>query len=169
MHDRCRRPVGAETRLSYPATFAENESTFYATNLALQRFANLLPSRLKCDRGMPCEACARRGLSLSCTYPVSTPLQSGKRLIDPSSSDIHGKIANLEKLVLSMKRNENAPGNAPSAGSGSLDDSSQLHKSFGRIGLENTETNYVEGSHWTAILDGVREPILYHQIMHFRY
>lgn len=33
---------------------------------------------------------------------------------------------------------------------------SQLHKSFGRISLENTETNYVEGSHWTAILDGVR-------------
>lgn len=35
------------------------------------------------------------------------------------------------------------------------DDSIQLQASFGRIGLENTETNYVENSHWTAVLDGV--------------
>jgi hypothetical protein len=67
---------------------------------------------------------------------------------------MHNKIANLEKLVLSMKsRNDHPTENAQAL---DVEDSSgQLHKSFGRIGLENTETNYVEGSHWTAILDGV--------------
>ncbi|CRG90985.1 [NU+] prion formation protein 1 [Talaromyces islandicus] len=36
-------------------------------------------------------------------------------------------------------------------------DISQLPQSFGRIGLENTEMTYVEGSHWTAILDNIAE------------
>lgn len=35
------------------------------------------------------------------------------------------------------------------------DDSGKLHASFGKIGLDNTETSYVENSHWTAVLDGV--------------
>jgi len=33
---------------------------------------------------------------------------------------------------------------------------SQLSDSFGHISLENTETSYVESTHWTTILDGVR-------------
>jgi hypothetical protein len=45
--------------------------------------------------------------------------------------------------------------NKKTANSDAADDSVQLHASFGRIGLENTETNYVENSHWTAVLDGV--------------
>lgn len=43
------------------------------------------------------------------------------------------------------------------------DDSTKLRASFGKIGLENTETNYVENSHWTAVLDGVYYPnFLFH-------
>ena len=34
-------------------------------------------------------------------------------------------------------------------------DTSQLSDSFGRISLENAEVKYVEGGHWTSILDGV--------------
>jgi hypothetical protein len=114
--------------------------------------------RLKCDRGLPCETCARRGLSLSCTYPASTPLQSGKRLIDPSSTALHKRIAQLEKLVVSMTNGTDSTvvkENKDKTESDLPDDSTKLLPSFGRIGLENTETNYVENSHWTAVLDGV--------------
>lgn len=31
-----------------------------------------------------------------------------------------------------------------------------VSEAFGRISLENAETNYVGGAHWIAILDGVR-------------
>ena len=34
-------------------------------------------------------------------------------------------------------------------------DPSELLDSVGRISLENDETSYVEGTHWSAILDGV--------------
>lgn len=34
-------------------------------------------------------------------------------------------------------------------------DVSQLSNSLGRISIENAELSYVEGAHWTAILDGV--------------
>ncbi|KAH8689364.1 putative fungal-specific transcription factor [Talaromyces proteolyticus] len=112
--------------------------------------------KLKCDRGLPCESCARRGLSLSCTYPAATPLQSGKRVIHPTSN-MHDRVAQLEKLVLSLK-NEADANNRTSASQGHYSpDFLELPKSFGRISLENAETTYVEGSHWTAILDGIAE------------
>ncbi|OKL57904.1 hypothetical protein UA08_06418 [Talaromyces atroroseus] len=156
MHGRCRHPAVAETNPSYPVTFAEDESMGHATIYVVKtRYLILFPPRLKCDRGMPCDACARRGLALSCTYPASTPLQSGKRLINPSSTAMHNKIANLEKLVLSMKSQNGYP--TENGQVSELNNLTDLHKSFGRIGLENTETNYVEGSHWTAILDGIAE------------
>jgi hypothetical protein len=34
-------------------------------------------------------------------------------------------------------------------------DPSQLSSTFGRISITNSEINYVESAHWTAILDGV--------------
>lgn len=48
-----------------------------------------------------------------------------------------------------------AKGNKDRTQSDIPDDSTKLHASFGKIGLENTETSYVENSHWTAVLDGV--------------
>ena len=35
-------------------------------------------------------------------------------------------------------------------------DQHHVAETFGRISLENAETNYVGGAHWIAILDGVR-------------
>jgi hypothetical protein len=62
------------------------------------------------------------------------------------------KIGQLEKMVMSlMNGKEGQPLVAQSLPS----DPSQLPDSFGRISLENAQTNYVESSHWTAVLDGV--------------
>jgi hypothetical protein len=79
-------------------------------------------------------------------------------MIDPSSIALHKRIAQLERLVVSMtnqtdgtvvkEKKDRPESDIP-------DDSGKLHASFGKIGLENTETSYVENSHWTAVLDGV--------------
>lgn len=85
-------------------------------------------------------------------------MQSGKRVIRPSPA-MHERVAQLEKLVLSLKHQAittNREYSARYLPQDSIADNSQLPKSFGRISLENTETTYVEGSHWTAILDNVK-------------
>jgi hypothetical protein len=72
---------------------------------------------------------------------------------------MHERVAKLEKLVLSLKLQASTTNNGSSARylpQDSVAGVSQLSQSFGRISLENTETTYVEGSHWTAILDNVK-------------
>ncbi|RHZ67175.1 fungal specific transcription factor domain-containing protein [Aspergillus thermomutatus] len=73
---------------------------------------------------------------------------------------MHDRVAQLEKLVLSLKDCEDssrAQHSFSAAQANHPADASQLPSTFGRISLENEETNYVEGSHWTAILDGIAE------------
>ncbi|PTU24595.1 hypothetical protein P175DRAFT_0426375 [Aspergillus ochraceoroseus IBT 24754] len=116
--------------------------------------------KLKCDRGVPCSTCTRRGLSLSCTYPSSTPLQSGKTVVYPSTTSMHDRVAQLEKLVMSLKPQTDGKyirGARKSPSHKHAHDEPQLPQAFGRLSLENTETTYVESSHWTAIIDGIAE------------
>ena len=50
-----------------------------------------------------------------------------------------------------------SPGHMSDREGGRLpEDPSQLSENLGRISLDSSGTSYVEGSHWTAILDGVR-------------
>ncbi|GFF74754.1 hypothetical protein IFM53868_01405 [Aspergillus udagawae] len=73
---------------------------------------------------------------------------------------MHDRVVQIEKLVLSLR---NCEGNNrtqhpfPVAQANHPADGSHLPTSFRRISLENEETVYVEGSHWTAILDGIAE------------
>ncbi|KAK9244839.1 fungal-specific transcription factor domain-containing protein [Lipomyces tetrasporus] len=134
--------------------------------------------KLKCDRCQPCETCARRGLSLSCTYVhsnASERLDRSELPLAPSAS-IQDRIGQLERLVISLmnlnaaKPTDQIPANAHGSsklsspvtengvnGNALPQDPSQLSDSFGRISLENSETSYVESAHWTAILDGIAE------------
>lgn len=74
---------------------------------------------------------------------------------------MHQKVAQLEGLVASLVANLNTS---------SLDTTSRtpaseltstppkdLHKEFGRLSLNGSETSYVGASHWAAILDGIAE------------
>ena len=124
--------------------------------------------RLKCDRGQPCGTCAQRGLSLSCVYVHSNLDRSQSRLTTNASAQ--ARIGQLEGLVLSLMSRPNgqastemqgvtensSPGHmSDREGDRLLEDPSQLSENLGRISLDNSGTSYVEGSHWTAILDGV--------------
>ncbi|KAF7174473.1 hypothetical protein CNMCM5623_007356 [Aspergillus felis] len=73
---------------------------------------------------------------------------------------MHDRVTQIEKLVMSLRDCEgNSRTQRPSPVAQAIHSvaASQLPTSFGRIRLENEETNYVEGSHWTAILDGIAE------------
>lgn len=145
------------------------------------RFLLILMTRLKCDRGQPCETCIRRGLSLSCTYSSERPDRRLPKAMP--SSNVQDRIAQLEKLVISLTSTLNTVTRAESNSSdnsiaaevnvatGALAEdfyetkssesphiSSILADSFGRISLDNAETNYVDGAHWTSILDGACFP-----------
>jgi hypothetical protein len=134
--------------------------------------------RLKCDRGQPCGTCAQRGLYLSCVYVHSNLNRSQPRLTTNASAQ--DRISQLEDLVLSLMSrsrgqastemqdatNDSSPGRMSDRERDRLlADASQLSENLGRITLDDSGTSYVEGSHWTAILDGVcpshRLPIVF--------
>ena len=121
-------------------------------------------SRLKCNRVQPCDSCTRRGLSLSCTYLQNKATQKLDRnalLRDVRPANIQDRLGQLEKLVMDTLSAKTPSSQRSSANS---DDVSQLAGSFGRIGIENAEISYVEGAHWTAILDGVLVLTLQNQL-----
>ena len=63
-----------------------------------------LRDRLKCDRGLPCKACATRGLSLSCTYaPNNVPERSNPSAVASASlSKMRDAVSDLERLIIRL-------------------------------------------------------------------
>lgn len=103
-----------------------------------------------------------------CVYVHSNLNRSQARL--KTNASAQDRIGQLEGLVLSLMSrskelastevqdvtNNSSPGHLSQCeGDRLLDDPSQLSEDLGRISLDNSGTSYVEGSHWTAILDGV--------------
>jgi hypothetical protein len=143
-------------------------------------------NRLKCDRGQPCGTCDRCGLSFSCTYVTTNPNESTRKedeqvTVATSSSvatNIPDQIGQLEQLVTSLMTRGNTSqsteqdptesqdfqeiespspfGAQESIRNPQLQNAPRLSDSFDRISLQSTETSYVDNTHWTAVLDGVR-------------
>lgn len=145
-------------------------------------FDHRLWARLKCDRGQPCETCVTRGLSLSCTYVNSSSVQSNSvksQPRPPAYQKLQDRISQLEGLISSQMKGVTGEviSSHESANSKPIPDfgrqfstnedwsereklpqeASQVSKRFGRISVENEGTTWVEGDHWTAIIDGVSE------------
>ncbi|KAK9433076.1 fungal-specific transcription factor domain-containing protein [Lipomyces doorenjongii] len=167
------RPDASQSTRPLPKPSRRRAKPQLSCNLCRRR-------KLKCDRGQPCETCARRGLSLSCSYVHSNVAEPSDRsqLRPAASTSIHDRIGQLESLVISLMSNANVAkstyvqSNETHSSTNFLslvnehevdgdklseDPPSQFSDSFGRISLENSETTYVESAHWTAILDGIAE------------
>ena len=123
--------------------------------------------RLKCDRARPCDTCVKRGLSLSCAY-VSSDKSSGPRndrCRPPSNDKLQERVGQLEALVAAHINDKGAKEssanlNFATSDLGSIpqeDRSAAAGAPKGRISVGDTETTWVEGDHWTAILDGIGE------------
>ena len=140
-------------------------------------------SRLKCDRNQPCNNCVKRGNPGNCTYIQSTARERREHG-SATNYTMQNRIRQLESLVVSLMEKSNSGGsNAASSINGQQvhqqlpRDDSNLHNgdssgesidrdqdakpdqvigSFGHININETETSYVGGSHWAAVLDNVR-------------
>ncbi|KAI0385531.1 hypothetical protein F5Y04DRAFT_246043 [Hypomontagnella monticulosa] len=127
--------------------------------------------KVKCDRQQPCRTCSLRGLAMSCTYPPDATSRPSDR--DPHST-VQNRIRELENLVhVLMQR---APKNslngtstthvdqasADSSAVSALEASSDAAATgestdCGTLTDTPAGVSYVDGIHWTALLDSISE------------
>lgn len=139
--------------------------------------------RLKCNRGLPCDACTRRGLSSHCNYAANA---SRNKLAPSKPRELKDRLNTLENLVSSflsgdavVQRELPTPSDsaaqygeniATSAGrnNGSGKQSSSLSgRSKGEDVLTpetphlqetvDGQVNYIDPGHWLSILDDIKE------------
>ena len=130
---------------------------------------HLTSIRLKCDRASPCDTCVKRGLSLSCAYaqPNRFSKVTPKQPHLPSYASLQERITQLENLVANRLTNaektigendniEDCPSfyTKPQV---NRNESSISSSDKGRISVKQEGTTWVEGDHWSAILDGISE------------
>ncbi|KAF2105122.1 hypothetical protein NA57DRAFT_9239, partial [Rhizodiscina lignyota] len=134
--------------------------------------------KLKCNRAHPaCDQCIKRNKESSCQYIAAPPRKK------PNQS-MKERIKHLENLVVELynSNNSESPESDPSAnGSKSTPsqnespanglnsaqrpsaqqswtvESDENNNAFGRMKISKTESKYVGGSHWEAILDNIAE------------
>ncbi|KAI1802357.1 hypothetical protein F4811DRAFT_530012 [Daldinia bambusicola] len=118
--------------------------------------------KVKCDRQQPCRTCSLRGLAASCSYPPD-------HMSRPSDRDTHSTVQNrireLEGLVhvlmqrAASKNSSNAQAlqeateGSPDSEAGALGEPSN----GGTLTDTPAGVNYVDGVHWTALLDSISE------------
>lgn len=134
---------------------------------------------MKCDRQQPCKTCTFRGLAASCSYPPDGSSRSSDR--DPYT--VQNRIHELENLVHALMKNASKnnsqgssttqsnppltgspihrasdsspeppePGAPGASGPGELLDGGTLINSPAGV------PSYVDGAHWTALLDSISE------------
>ncbi|KEF54839.1 uncharacterized protein A1O9_09281 [Exophiala aquamarina CBS 119918] len=131
--------------------------------------------KLRCDRQHPCGACSRRGLTNACNYATtSSSAPDAQRSLAPrQSTSIHGRISELESLVMKLIEGQSLPSppapKSPRPGSLSFVDvfpDTQGPKKFlddaaspsdpGTLELRESGTSYIQSAHWEAILTKIR-------------
>lgn len=169
---RVRRHIDAETKSSFPATLADSEST---SSACIKKSCPLILSRLRCDRQHPCGACSRRGLANSCNYATtSSATPDAQRPVAPRpSADLHGRISELESLVVTLMKGQSPPSppapkssrpsSLPSAGvlpgirrSNKSQSEAASPADPGTLNLRESGASYVQSVHWEAILTKIR-------------
>ncbi|KAL4958914.1 uncharacterized protein BDV14DRAFT_207266 [Aspergillus stella-maris] len=119
--------------------------------------------KLRCDRHHPCGACSRRGLTTSCNYAASSTLP----VVPRQSTNIHGRVAELESLVVTLIKGQSLP-TPPASTSplGNVIPEAQPPGTFqngdaspadpGTLKLRESGTSYVQSAHWEAILTKIK-------------
>jgi hypothetical protein len=167
-----RRQIVAETKSSFPATLADNEST---CSIAITKLCPLNFVRLRCDRQHPCGACSKRGLTNSCNYAtISSSSPGAQRSVSPRQfTSLHSRISELESLVVTLMEGQSLPSPpAPKSTTPSslsfanvfpeirkpekLQDEAVSPADPGTLKLLESGTSYVQSVHWEAILTKIR-------------
>lgn len=131
-------------------------------------------ARRRCDRQHPCGSCLRRGLGNSCKYATTSSAPDAQRsAASRQSESLHGRISELEGLVMTLMEGQSLPG-PPASGSPRpsslsiadvLPDIGKPKKSNdetvpaadpGTLKMRESGTSYVQSVHWEAILTKIR-------------
>ncbi|KAL5042512.1 hypothetical protein BDW71DRAFT_190060 [Aspergillus fruticulosus] len=124
--------------------------------------------KLRCDRHHPCGACSRRGLTRSCNYATTSSTPHAQRPVaSRQSTNLHGRIAELESLVVTLMKGQSLPTPPASTSSltdvlpevqrpGNVKDGDASPADPGTLKLREFGTSYVQSAHWEAILTKVR-------------
>ena len=132
-------------------------------------------NRLKCDRQVPCESCLKRGEEASCTYSNAEKQGRDKRDCDHRDSEAQFRLQRLEEMVTTLiqtnkewSENENRSDKVSlhkANGDRNFDDASvdsslqnSEPPSKGHSTMEVSDKEYVNPTHWTAILEKVGRP-----------
>lgn len=122
-----------------------------------------MTSRLKCDRGHPCDNCAKRNQSQSCQYanPAVRNRTSQARRVT-YTGDIAERVRHLENLVLSLgARNpglQNQSADSATIRVAVPDNDGGLSQEIGTPGTMHGDqmgTRWFDDTHWQAIMDDV--------------
>ncbi|KAL4797006.1 hypothetical protein BDV19DRAFT_377753 [Aspergillus venezuelensis] len=123
--------------------------------------------KLRCDRHNPCGACSRRGLTSSCNYTTSSTPHAQRPVAPQQSTNIHGRVAELESLVVTLMKGQPLP-TPPSSTSpltNVLPEAQREENAHngdaspadpGTLKLRESGTSYVQSAHWEAILTKIR-------------
>lgn len=74
--------------------------------------------RVRCDRQTPCATCSRRGLARSCVYSTD----GLENILPRSAGTVHERIHQLERLVISLMRQDTTTPACVTTGSISISD-----------------------------------------------
>ncbi|KAH7165760.1 fungal-specific transcription factor domain-containing protein [Dactylonectria macrodidyma] len=129
--------------------------------------------KLKCNRGLPCDTCIRRGKSALCQY-ASNADRNDRHENKPES--MTERLKNLEELITSLAqksqlkppdtlmalaktqpRNEVAMTDGSDAGSDSHVGSKDEIEALGGGLLGGLQASYTDSSHWSSILEDIKD------------
>ncbi|KAJ5494645.1 transcriptional regulator family: Fungal Specific TF [Penicillium fimorum] len=157
-----------------PASINRRSKPQLSCNLCRRR-------KLRCDRKEPCATCTARGLALSCAYPSNqAPAQ---RRGPPGTHEthrgrpratVHDRLGQLEQIVVSLMQKTTAGGqdqpdehpvasvsrDPPEEGSpegATNSEYSPAQSEGGNVWFSSSDAQYVGGTHWAAILDGIAD------------
>jgi hypothetical protein len=109
--------------------------------------------KLKCSRQQPCETCVKRNDESSCIYAKATTKSDHKS--ESSRAKAQDRLRQLEDLVMQMVDSDSTKDPEPSAQSPASADSEQAPD--GVLTKSATSSNYVGGTHWSAILENIQD------------
>ncbi|KAI1652307.1 uncharacterized protein F4817DRAFT_10341 [Daldinia loculata] len=118
--------------------------------------------KVKCDRQQPCRTCSLRGLAASCSYPPDATSRTSDR---DTHSTVQNRIRELEGLVhvlmqRAASKNSSNVQALPETTEGSPDSeagASGEPPNGGTLTDSPAGVSYVDGAHWTALLDSISE------------
>ncbi|KAF9249023.1 transcriptional regulator family: Fungal Specific TF [Penicillium roqueforti] len=162
-------PPPADEPNPQPASINRRSKPQLSCNLCRRR-------KLRCDRNQPCLTCTARGLALSCAYPNNQAPQSprphGAHRARPQAT-VQDRLGQLEQIVVSLMQKttdgQDRPDQHPVASApqdGPQEDSpglaintadSPAQSDGGSVWFSSSDAQYVGGTHWAAILDGIAD------------